>query len=49
MLDWFTNMVALLIMNPVTLLLLLIVMRCVKKGRKKSDNPLWASHQGKGT
>jgi hypothetical protein len=48
MLDWFTNMVA-LIMNPVTLLLFLFVMRCLKKGRKKSDNPLWASHQGKGT
>jgi hypothetical protein len=48
MLDWFTNLVA-LVMNPVTLLLFLIVMRRVRKVRKRTDNPLWASHQGRGT
>jgi hypothetical protein len=48
MLDWVTNLVA-LVMNPVSLLIFLVVMRYVKKEkRKKCDNPLWVSHQGKG-
>jgi hypothetical protein len=47
MLDWFTNIVA-LVMNPLTLLLFLVVMRHVKKIQKKGDNPLWTSHQGRG-
>ena len=48
MLDWMTNIVA-LIMNPVSLLIFLVVMRYVRKEkRKRGDNPLWASHQGKG-
>jgi hypothetical protein len=47
MLEWVTNIVA-LIMNPISLLLFLIVMRYVKRGKKKVDNPLWTSHQGRG-
>ena len=47
MLKWVTSIVA-LIMNPIALLIFLIVMRYVRKGKKKVDNPLWASHQGKG-
>lgn len=49
MLEWITNLVA-LIMNPVSLLIFLVIMRYVKKEKKeKGENPLWASHQGRGT
>jgi len=48
MLDWVTNIVALVI-NPVSLLIFLVAMRYLKKEqRKKGDNPFWLSHQGKG-
>ncbi len=48
MLEWTTNLVA-LIMNPVSLLIFLVIMRYVKKEKKKKcENHLWASHQGRG-
>ena len=48
MLEWVTNIVA-LVMNPFSLLIFLVAMRYVKKEKRtKRDNPLWVSHQGKG-
>jgi hypothetical protein len=48
MLGWMTNLVA-LVMNPVSLLIFLVIMRYVRKEKKKKvENPLWMSHQGRG-
>jgi hypothetical protein len=48
MLEWVTNLVA-LVMNPVSLLIFLIIMRYVRKEKKnKVRNALWMSHQGRG-
>ncbi len=47
MADFVTNIVA-LIMNPISLLIFLIFMKHMKKGKGKEGNPFWASHQGRG-
>ncbi len=48
MFDLFSNIVA-LIMNPISLMVFLIVMRyLVKKMRKRDNSQWWASHQGRG-
>ncbi len=48
MLEWAANIIA-LIVNPISLLIFLVVMRYVRKERKKkAQNSLWASHEGRG-
>jgi hypothetical protein len=48
MLGWVTNLVA-LVMNSVSLLIFLVIMRYVRKEKKKKvENTLWMSHQGRG-
>jgi hypothetical protein len=47
MLEWMISIVA-LIMNPVSLLIFLTVMKHMKKERKKETNVWWVSHQGRG-
>ncbi len=47
MLDMVTTIVA-LILNPISLLIVLLLMKLVNKGKRKEGNPFWASHQGRG-
>jgi hypothetical protein len=45
--DCFSDAVA-LILNPVALLVYLVIIKNFRKIRRKSDNPLWSGHQGRG-
>jgi hypothetical protein len=45
--DWISNIVA-LVMNPLSLLCFLVIVRCIRKNRKSENSQWWAGHQGRG-
>lgn len=48
MFDFFSNLVA-LVMNPISLVVFLLVMKYIfRKSGKKENGQWWAGHQGRG-